>query len=133
MRISDWSSDVCSSDLFGVAYPADRSWRAHADRGSYCRHAGPRCLWLEGSGRGRSFRAGGYLRQRSTDRTNQTATKAQGNYPERRSEPLVKAVSAYCWNGDKRRAYAQRTRDGVGADGGHTITNKSTCKQSARR
>src|SRR3546814_8360897 len=73
MRISDWSSDVCSSDLrlrsrrephslgghyapsdrqqtpacskratdgyaFGVAYPADRSWRAHADRGSYCRH-----------------------------------------------------------------------------------------------
>src|SRR3546814_8532325 len=58
---------------FGVAYPADRSWRAHADRGSYCRHAGPRCLWLVGRGRGRSFRAGGYLRKRSTDRTNQPA------------------------------------------------------------
>src|SRR3546814_8760107 len=101
MRISDWSSDVCSSDLrlrsrrephslgghyapsdrqqtpacskratdgyaFGVAYPADRSWRAHADRGSYCRHAGPRCLWLVGRGRGRSFRAGGYRSEEHT-------------------------------------------------------------------
>src|SRR3546814_8029000 len=29
MRISDWSSDVCSSDLLGRARPADRPGTAH--------------------------------------------------------------------------------------------------------
>src|SRR3546814_15647830 len=31
MRISDWSSDVCSSDLFGVVLPP-AEWRALAER-----------------------------------------------------------------------------------------------------
>src|SRR3546814_20373306 len=113
MRISDWSSDVCSSDLtpacskratdgyaFGVAYPADRSWRAHADRGPYCRHAGPRCLWLVGRGRGRCFRAGGYLRQRPTERTNQPASEAQGPSPDCRSEPMVYELTVSLRDGE---------------------------------
>src|SRR3546814_21174779 len=32
MRISDWSSDVCSSDLFPVRQPATYSGRVHADQ-----------------------------------------------------------------------------------------------------
>src|SRR3546814_11812378 len=32
MRISDWSSDVCSSDLMGVAEPAHREDRSRRDQ-----------------------------------------------------------------------------------------------------
>src|SRR3546814_6576120 len=36
MRISGWSSDVCSSDLFGFAAAADDEQRRHVARGDIC-------------------------------------------------------------------------------------------------
>src|SRR3546814_7268172 len=33
MRISDWSSDVCSSDLAGIEFAASDGWRLHVSAG----------------------------------------------------------------------------------------------------
>src|SRR3546814_4506805 len=36
MRISDWSSDVCSSDLsLGITFAPNMAWMRHGDAGGY--------------------------------------------------------------------------------------------------
>src|SRR3546814_9694553 len=80
LRISDWSSDVCSSDLRRVTPPAcaDAGTSAHHDARPVARHAGYRAPadWLvDGSGRecrsvrpSESCAAGGQLAPRIADR-----------------------------------------------------------------
>src|SRR3546814_5464074 len=66
MRISDWSSDVCSSDLAAVAPPCpewrDDLWRADAVLGHLCRPCAAK-LWLRFA-RDRPDRAGRRRRRR---------------------------------------------------------------------
>src|SRR3546814_9701616 len=48
MRISDWSSDVCSSDLLGIALVGDRHPEGPGLRTGRSPHRLPRRLWLAG-------------------------------------------------------------------------------------
>src|SRR3546814_21110619 len=50
MRISDWSSDVCSSDLLSRAAPSQgpsRSWAAHAYQRAHPQGQGKADRWQE--------------------------------------------------------------------------------------
>src|SRR3546814_1412233 len=51
MRISDWSSDVCSSDLAQLKRSNDRRWRFYLPRAKYKRGWRTKCGWPRQTGK----------------------------------------------------------------------------------
>src|SRR3546814_9595679 len=79
MRISDWSSDVCSSDLVrGAAAPPAQAALRHGSAARLLRRRGPPAAWAVG--RGRLPRSIGSARLRARD----LRRRASAGLPQRR-------------------------------------------------